>query len=101
MFHSIRCNTLHLLLLKCFRDRIRSERTLYKSFYITSHYITACQTMDAFMIIDLRQLTSVVCYDGTGICEYSRRLIRHRIGCEIELAYVPEKAAAIKSRCFF
>ena len=35
MFDSTR-KILHVLLLKCFRDHIRSERTLYKSFL---HYI--------------------------------------------------------------
>lgn len=39
MLDSIRRINLHLLLLKRFRDRIRSKRTLYKSFF-TLHYIT-------------------------------------------------------------
>ena len=43
-FDSDRRNILHLLLVKLCRDHIRSERTLYKSFfYITLHSTTAHQ----------------------------------------------------------
>ena len=44
MLNSIRHIILYLLLLKRFRDRIRSKRTLHKSFlhFITLHYICDC-----------------------------------------------------------
>ena len=75
------------------------EKTLARS----SPLNKANNRHDAIAVLDLHaefsgllQLTSDVCCDGAGVCEKSRRLIRHRIRCEIKLAYVPEVTEKIK-----